>query len=267
MCVMSAPGFPTAGHMAIETWGLLLESCLRDEAVIQWVHWHGEPFLWRHFNEGIRLWKESGLSGHGMIATNAQAVTEEQMDLLAGSGIRGVRVGLDSTDPRIYAQHRTGGDFDSAIANIRRFIAVRPALRVEVLLMLSTVNRDADAEGLYRLVGRPDNLFVLNEWCYSTGGDPGLTFRKNPAPDPRACSMLEKACMVTFDGRVGLCCWDALCENLLGRFPDEPSIRRIYYGRYAEDMRARIRRGDYSLSPACRTCSMDPEFRAGAAGV
>jgi MoaA/NifB/PqqE/SkfB family radical SAM enzyme len=260
MCVMSAPGFPKTGHMSLKMWELLLESCRRDDAIIKWVHWHGEPFLWKNFFQGMALWKESGLASRGMIATNAQAITDDQIECLAETGIKGVRVGLDTTDPEIYKKHRIGGDFNKAISNIKKLLKITPTIIVEVLFLQSSVNQNINFEELYKLVGRPENLVPHIDWCYSTGGDATMTYKHNPSPDPRTCLKLERVCMVTFDGRVGICCWDAWCENLLGKFPDTPSIRELYYGAYAERVRKNIRKGDYSLAPACKKCSMDSDY-------
>jgi hypothetical protein len=208
----------------------------------------------------MKLWKESGLAKYGMIGTNAQTITDDQLESLAETGIKGVRIGLDSTDPEIYVKHRVGGDFDLAVSNIRRLLTIGQQFEVQVLLLRSSVNQKIDFNELYKLVGKPSNLMPIEDWCYSTGGDSNLTYMKNPSPDPRHCNKLERSCMVTFDGRVGLCCWDAWCVNLLGRFPDIPSLRELYYGSYAQEVRKRIRQGDYTLSPACSTCSMDSDY-------
>lgn len=87
--------------------------------------------------------------------------------------------------------------------------------------------------------------------CMDVGGDKSLALRRNVNPDPRSCSKLNyEHCMITWDGHIGLCCVDYRLLNRLGSM-DQGSISSVYLGKYAEKARKRVRRGDYSLAPAC----------------
>jgi hypothetical protein len=97
---------------------------------LKWLHEMGEPLLYARIDDAIRLFPEASLSTNGLV------LTPEIGAKLLGSPLRRIRICVDSVNPHVYPQIRTGG--------VRQFVAppqvpCRPtaSIRVEIQKMRS----------------------------------------------------------------------------------------------------------------------------------
>lgn len=258
MCPITDPKMREEGHMSLNLWQRILNFCNREGHFVDWVHILGEPLLWKHFFEGMEMWKKSGLSQYGHISTNGLLLTDERIDCISEAGIDFIRICIDTLRPDVYRQIRANDKHDKVIANIHRFLERAPNIQCQVQLMRTTLNPDESPDDFFREFGRRPNMRVFLTQCMNLEGDPSLVLFPNTNPDPRKCSKLNyEHCPITWDGQVGLCCADYRLLNRLGSIIEANSISEVYLGAYAEDVRKRVRKGDYSLAPACKICSMD----------
>lgn len=257
LCPISKPDMRPRGHMSLELWDAILDSCVREGHFVEWAHFFGEPLLWKHFFEGMERWRASGISRLGRISTNGLLLSDDKIDCIAESGVAYLRVCLDSTRPEVYRRLRGSQAHDQVVAAVARVLGRAPELHCQVQILRSSENPDEGPSHVFRLFGRRRNLSVFVSDCQHIGGDSTLSFHRNPAPDPRTCAKVDyEHCPITWDGRIGLCCMDYPLLNRLGDL-SEGSIGAVYLGERAEGVRRAIRAGDYRLAPYCSRCPMD----------
>ena len=257
ICPIDLPGMRPSGHMSLERWKKILDDCTENGHYVNWVHHLGEPLLWRHFDEGMRLWKESGLSSKGHISTNGVLLDKKKIETIKGTNIEFIRICLDTLRPDVYRKIRNNDKHGVVIENIRDILESAPGLSVQIQLMRTNLNADEEPEEILEYFGRKKNLAVF----YTTAMDlgKGFDFRAmdDSRADPRQCNKVDyEHCVIGWYGTVGLCCADYRLDNKLGNIKNL-SISEVFDGEYANKIRRMIRQGDFSLAPACATCSMD----------
>ena len=120
----------------------LIDKALRSklgESVKYWYLSGGEPLLYSHLPEVLRLFQERGVGPK--VATNGILATPEVLDAWVGAGVRSVQFSLDTLDPGLQAYLNGGGkeDLETILSNLAH--AVRSPLRVVVSSVLTGMNR------------------------------------------------------------------------------------------------------------------------------
>src|SRR5205823_5500645 len=83
---------------------------------LKWLHEMGEPLLYARIDDAIRLFPEASLSTNGLVLTDAIG------EKLLASPLKRIRICVDSVDPKVYPQLRTGGDFDKLVELTHAFL-------------------------------------------------------------------------------------------------------------------------------------------------
>jgi hypothetical protein len=257
ICPIDGPDMRKTGHMSIELWGKILEDCVAHGHYVLWVHHLGEPLLWRHFEEGMAKWKESGLAGKGHISTNGLLLDEKKIEIIRKTGIGSLRICIDTLRPDIYKKIRRNDGHSTVVANAMAALERAPDLKIELQLMRTNLNADESPEDYFKVFGRPANMTVFHSTVMDVGKALDFAVLGGERPSPALCNKIDyQHCVVGWDGTVGLCCADYRLANRLGNLNDG-SISEIFDGEYANRVRRMIKSGDFSLAPACLTCSMD----------
>ena len=95
---------------------------------LKWLHEMGEPLLYSRIDDAIRLFPEASISTNGLV------LTEEVGAKLLGSPLKRLRISVDSINPKVYPQLRTGGDFDKLVDMTKKFLeqAKGHPIRIEI---------------------------------------------------------------------------------------------------------------------------------------
>src|SRR4029079_12302938 len=114
---------------------------------LKWLHEMGEPLLYARIDDAIRLFPEASLSTDGLVLTG-----EIGAKLLA-SPLKRIRICVDSINPDVYPQLRTGGDFDKLVDLTPKFLgqAKGHPLRIELQKMRSRLTVDETVDDFRRL--------------------------------------------------------------------------------------------------------------------
>lgn len=120
----------------------LIEKALQSKlakSVKDWFLSGGEPVLYRHLPEALKLFRRYGIGPK--IATNGTQLTPEIMESWIGSGVRSVQFSLDTLKPGRYSDLNGGErqDLEAVRRNLRH--AVRSPLRVVVSSVLTEENK------------------------------------------------------------------------------------------------------------------------------
>lgn len=259
MCDIGSPKMRKPGHMSLELWEKILSDCKKYNMFVNWTHVMGEPLLWENFAEGMKMWKDSGLAKYGRISTNGILLDEEKAKIISETGIEFIRICLDTLDEKIYRQIRNNENHSKVIQNIKNFLKIAPNIRTQVQLMRTNQNWDEDPYKMKRLFDNKVEIFVtqLMRLNYNKGID-NLLYRRTEKPDPQKCpKVFYEHCAISWDGYVGLCCFDSLFLTKLGHLDKNTSLKDFYLSKRADKIREEILKGDYSHAPACKECYMD----------
>lgn len=120
----------------------LIDKAMNSELGKSVKHWYlsgGEPLLYRHLSEALKMFRKRGLGLK--IATNGIRVTEQVLGAWADAGVRSVQFSLNSLDPGRSALINGGEkkDHEAALSNLLQ--AVRSPLRVVISSVLTGMNK------------------------------------------------------------------------------------------------------------------------------
>jgi len=109
------------------------------ESVKDWFLSGGEPVLYRHLSEALKLFREHGK--RPKIATNGTMLTPEIIDTWAGLGVPSVQFSLDTLEPGLHANLNGGRrqDHEAILRNLE--YAIKSPLRVVVSSVLTEANK------------------------------------------------------------------------------------------------------------------------------
>ena len=107
----------------------------------------GEPLLYSRIDDAIRLFPEASVSTNGLV------LTEEVGAKLLASPLKRLRICVDSINPQVYPQLRTGGDFDQLVELTRKFLAQAKGhpIRIEIQKMRSRLTLDETVDDFRKL--------------------------------------------------------------------------------------------------------------------
>ena len=137
------------------------------ESVNNWFLSGGEPFLYPHLFETLKLFRERGIGPK--IATNGIKLTPEMLDTLAGYGVPSVQFSLDTFKPELHANLKGSQPQDHATILRNLEYAVNSPLRVVVSSVLTEANKREIKE--------------IMKFCFESGADSYTLYPNVPSED------------------------------------------------------------------------------------
>ncbi|MEO8036397.1 MAG: radical SAM protein, partial [Acidobacteriota bacterium] len=172
---------------------------------LKWLHEMGEPLLYARIDDAIRLFPEASLSTNGLV------LTEDVGAKLLASPLKRLRICIDSINPEVYPQLRTGGDFDKLVELTRAFLvqAKGHPIRIELQKMRSRLTLDETVDEFKKLFDLKQyrNTRVIEKTCEA------LDVNEETDLHGKFYGCVQGAfftwVVVFADGRVTHCCYDA----------------------------------------------------------
>ncbi|HEX8170543.1 MAG TPA: radical SAM/SPASM domain-containing protein [Thermoanaerobaculia bacterium] len=216
---------------------------------LKWLHEMGEPLLYARIDDAIRLFPEASLSTNGLV------LTEEVGAKLLASPLKRIRICVDSIDPKVYPQLRTGGDFDKLVDLTRKFLAQAKGhpLRIEIQKMRSRLTLDETVDDFKRLFDLKQyrNARVIEKTCEA------LDVNEETDLHGKFYGCVQGAfftwVVVFADGRVTHCCYDAHGDQILGDLKTQ-TLQEILDGPRFAEMQSAFGRRDFTNLPRCAEC-------------
>ncbi len=216
---------------------------------LKWLHEMGEPLLYGRIDDAIRLFPEASLSTNGLV------LTPEVGAKLLASPLKRIRICVDSIDPKIYPQIRTGGDFDKLVDLTRKFLvqAKGHPMRIEIQKMRSRLTQDETVEDFRKLFDLRSfkNSRVIERTCEA------LDVNEETDLHGKFYGCVQGAfftwVVIFADGRVTHCCYDAHGDQVLGDLKTH-TLREILAGPRFAEMQDAFNRRDFSNLPRCGEC-------------
>jgi MoaA/NifB/PqqE/SkfB family radical SAM enzyme len=216
---------------------------------LKWLHEMGEPLLYARIDDAIRLFPEASLSTNGLV------LTPEVGEKLLATPLKRIRICVDSIDPKIYPQLRTGGDFDKLVDLTKKFLAQAKGhpLRIEIQKMRSRMTLDETVDDFRKLFDLKQyrNARVIEKTCEA------LDVNEETDLHGKFYGCVQGAfftwVVVFADGRVTHCCYDAHGDQVLGDLKSQSLMEILDSPRMAE-MQAAFERRDFTNLPRCAEC-------------
>lgn len=216
---------------------------------LKWLHEMGEPLLYSRIDDAIRLFPEASLSTNGLV------LTPEIGAKLLATPLKRIRICVDSVNPKVYPQLRTGGDFDKLVDLTKKFLAQAKgaSMRIEIQKMRSRLTLEEtvdDFRDLFELK-KYKNARVIEKTCEA------LDVNEETDLHGKFYGCVQGAfftwVVVFADGRVTHCCYDAHGDQVMGDLKTH-SLREIIDGDRMALMQDAFNRRDFTNLPRCGEC-------------
>lgn len=215
---------------------------------LKWLHEMGEPLLYNRLDDAIRLFPEASVSTNGLL------LTEEIGAKLLASPLKRLRICVDTVNPEIYPQIRTGGDFQKLVTLTRAFLeqAKGHPMRIEIQKMRSRQTVDETTDDFRKLfdLKKYKNARVIEKTCEA------LDVNEETDLHGKFYGCVQgffNWVVIFADGRVTHCCYDAHGDQVMGDLKKQSLTEIIEGDRFAAMARAFERR-DFSELPRCAEC-------------
>ena len=214
---------------------------------LKWLHEMGEPLLYSRIDDAIRLFPEASLSTNGLV------LTPEVGAKLLATPLKRIRICVDSINPKVYPQLRTGGDFDKLVDLTRKFLvqAKGAPMRIEIQKMRSRLTLEETVDDFRKLfdLKQYKNARVIEKTCEA------LDVNEETDLHGKFYGCVQGAfftwVVVFADGRVTHCCYDAHGDQVMGDLKTH-SLREIIDGDRMAAMQDAFNRRDFTEPPALR---------------
>ena len=216
---------------------------------LKWLHEMGEPLLYSRIDDAIRLFPEASVSTNGLVLT--EAVGEK----LLNANLRRLRICVDSTNPEVYPQLRTGGELDKLVELTRKFLVQADGhpIRIEIQKMRSRLTLDETVDDFARMfdLKRYRNACVIEKTCEA------LDVNEETDLHGKFYGCVQGSfftwVVVFADGRITHCCYDAHADQVIGDLKTE-SLSEILQGERFLAMQQAFARMDLTNLPRCAEC-------------
>ena len=216
---------------------------------LKWLHEMGEPLLYTRIDDAIRLFPEASLSTNGLV------LTEEIGAKLLASPLKRIRICVDSINPEVYPQLRTGGDFDKLVILTRAFLdqAKGHPIRIEIQKMRSRLTLEETVDDFRERFDLKQyrNARVIEKTCEA------LDVNEETDLHGKFYGCVQGAfftwVVIFADGRVTHCCYDAHGDQVLGDLKTQ-SLQEILDSPRMAMMQAAFARRDFTELPRCAEC-------------
>lgn len=241
------------------------------------LNWRGEPLLNPKICDFIRYAKENGIL-EVAINTNATNLTESMSENLINSGLDLIIYSFDGGTKETYEKMRPGrfkkNKFDQVINNIKNFDKLKTKLKknfpITKIQMVMTEETRNEIENFYDLFHDfVDEITVtpyserggnLNDISASQKKKIEDYFLKNNLPSDTPymidsenqifisnsrlpCDQIFQRLMITYDGRVAMCCMDWGAQHCIGYIDN----RAIDYEKTIKDLKDKIEKNKFGF--------------------
>ncbi len=258
------------GFMHMSTFERILSEC-SPFLYSMILYFQGEPFLHGELFEMIKKARQKRL--HTMTSTNGQFLDSDTAKKVVESGLDRIIISMDGLDQQVYEKYRVGGNIEKVKKGIEALVEWKKTLRsntptviVQFLVFSHNQHQIEDVRKWSRKVGA-DGLEIKTALIHDfENGHPLMPeeqysrYRKNSngkfvlnSPLKNHCWPCWSKAVITWDGKVLPCCFDADGEYVMGNILDQ-SFVDIWKGIPYISFRTQLLSNRKEIS-MCRNCS------------
>jgi radical SAM protein with 4Fe4S-binding SPASM domain len=235
------------------------------------LYFQGEPFLHQGLFEMIRKARQKRV--HTMTSTNGHFLDPETAKKVVESGLDRIIISMDGLDQSVYEKYRIDGDLGKVKEGIEALVGWRKTLRsktpviiVQFLVFRHNQHQIEDMMRWSKNAGA-DGVEIKTAMIQDfENGNPFMPdeqysrYRKNSNGKFVIASSLKNHCwqcwskaVITWDGKVLPCCFDADGDFVMGNILQQPFIH-IWKGIPYMTFRKRLLRNRKEI-PMCCNCT------------
>ena len=226
----------------------------------------GESFLHPEIFEFISLAKNKGFK-YVYITTNGLLLDQERCNKIISSGLDSIKFSVDAGSKAVYERDKPGALWDDLLANIRKLRSIRDASRSNLKIFASFVISDSNFSDLENynslfnsLVDQTLYSFVLNHGGLQKNSDSCdflksiYLYSQNASRQRLPCSYLWNRFVVTYDGRLSLCCLDFEGRLTYGDISKQ-TLKECWNSKEMAIFRGQHKGGHFDKIDICRKCN------------
>ena len=272
MCSHSFPSpefRKSLGSMDVELARQIINEGSRKGMASIKLNWRGEPLLWRdHLVSTIKYAKEMGIV-EIILNTNGLLLDEDFSREIIMAGLDQIIISVDGDSKETYTKIRKGGDFGKLVGNIEKFLEIRDTLKVsKPLVRLQLVKMDTNIHEVESFIKRWSNMvdsITFQDYTNRGEGTDRLTKDGNGLRKVgrRACPQIWQRIVVTWDGKVIMCCRDWDSKNVLGKldYSEGRDLEYFWRGAKLQNIRKLHLENKVDDITACSECSYKESFK------
>ena len=247
------------GLMRFELYKKIIDECSEIGIAHVDIHQFGEPLLDRFFIDRIIYAKNRGIKTV-LTNTNGVLLSEELAGDLIRSGLDLVVISIDAATQETYKIVRPSGHLGTVEKNVRNLVKMKRTVgssRPTVVLdfLQTPENRDESGRFIKKWKGIADKICVsyMHDWASSVEVEGKvLDFHGHAYREP--CRLLWTDLVISWDGRVPLCCIDFENEVILGNV-ENSSIWQVWHDGPMSKVRRAHLDAKFRDIPLCARCS------------
>lgn len=244
------------GYMKYSLWKKIVDDLSQYRLKIFNPVFQGELFLHPGWERYLKYSREKINAKQTFLNTNGALLTEKNSKKLIPL-ITDIRFDVDATTKDVYEKIRVGLKFERVMKNYLRFIDLNKGrVKVHVTFIKQKYNEHQAEDFIMKWQHIVDRVDVCDVSTYRGYVPKSMLIKSSPRPPPTLpCIVLFDTMMITWEGKVAYCCYDADCEYPLGNLK-ENTVKEIWTGaRYAVYRELHIEK-DLNDLPMCMNCNM-----------
>ncbi len=228
--------------------------------------WYGEPFTRKDFGKFVRYASEKGMVVR--VLTNGTYLNKCEIDYLVECNVHSITVAIDGLEQKTYETYRVGGNLAEVTAGIKRLVGLRKErcsrypelIKMNYIVMkhnehelphvqefgknigvdlvkIKTAYVERTEAGERFLPTKAGERFIPTNPKYGHY-DEGFRLKSGQDKIP-GCSDLWRTSVISWEGTMGLCCFDYDCEYKPGNVFQE-GFFEVWFGNKMQEFRRRI---------------------------
>ena len=241
------------GVMSMDLYKRIINDCVEEKIDFVTVYGFGEPLLDRDFIKRLKYAKTKGIK-RLTTNTNAMYLTENIARQIIEAGLDEIFISFDAETAKTYRQVRPGLDFATVEKNIKTLSKLRQKLKrrkPEIVLSFveTDINRAESAGYIKKWQKTVDHISVsqIHNWTGDIDNGRKIIGQRDP------CRLLWTDMVVSWDGKVPLCCNDYENKVILGDMKKQ-SISEVWGGKKLARARKMHVNGNYKAISLCKNC-------------
>lgn len=221
----------------------------------------GEPFLNKDIFRMIRYATERNqwIRMH----CNAKSLDEDKARQLLKSGLSELRFSFDTPNKELYNKMRIGGDYDSTLENIIRFLTLQkeggyryPLVHLQEIVPFVPDQKPKNSRAYCGLFKGFDVNFQARYMHNFADVQIKSEFSqlKKQAGGKSPCQQIYSRIVIAFDGKIHACCLDSEGHNIIGDLTKGDTIASAWNGPEMQRIRRLTNQRALKGLKPCDTC-------------
>lgn len=242
------------GFMNFQLFKKIIDDCTTQGVREVAIYRLGEPLLDTQFSEKITYAKKAGIE---IVSTNTNAslLDEENATKILDSDIDVIYISLDASSKAVYEGIRRGLNYDVVERNVMKFIELRNnrgrKARIILHFCITQENRNQVKDFIRKWKNSVDQICIADthDWSGNIEIKDKRPFQRNGP-----CKLPWTEMVISWDGKVPLCCVDYNDTVVLGDLTNE-SIKDVWGGEKLKKYRKIHINKDFDKIPICKNCT------------